>query len=603
MISKTPQPKGSGVFFNWYKTGTGSNIESQGIERMNPSTHMVPVLRSGSQILIEALQNNGVKQIFGYPGGTIMPVYDALVGSGLKHYLCRHEQGAALAADAYGRVTRKAGVCMATSGPGATNLVTGIANAFMDSVPMVVITGQVPTALQGTDAFQEVDIFGITMPVVKHSYIVRNVSDIPRIVNEAFQLAENGRPGPVLIDLPKDISAGMGETIETLPAPLPEASKPDPVAMQQASDMLSRARRPLVIAGGGIAISDSVGAFRAFIERTGLPVTTTLKGLGIMPTDHPGYVGMLGMHGNGAANHVVQNCDLLMVVGARFDDRATGHLSQFAQSARIIHLDIDPAEISKLRKADVAIVGELKPALEGLQPENKANATWLGQCAGWKKEFAWRYDAPAKGIYAPRLLWDLSRAKPEGLTITCDVGQHQMWVAQHCSFNDPLEHLSSGGLGTMGYGLPAAIGAKIAKPEDMVICVSGDGSFMMNVQELATINRYGIDVKILLFDNSALGLVRQWQEIFFEGNYSEVHLDDNPDFAGVARAFGVKARSISEPEEVSQALDWLLHTEGAAMLHVAIDSMENVWPLVPPGKPNHKMMSAKTADQGTGNGK
>ena len=560
---------------------------------MNPSTHLLPVLRSGSQILIEALERNGVKQIFGYPGGTIMPVYDALVGSSLKHYLCRHEQGAALAADAYGRVTRRAGVCMATSGPGATNLVTGIANAFMDSVPMVVITGQVPSALQGTDAFQEVDIFGITMPIVKHSYIVREISDIPRIVNEAFQLAQSGRPGPVLIDLPKDISAGMGETVESTPVPLPQAPKPDPGDLRKASEMLSRARRPLVIAGGGIAISDSVAAFRAFIERTGLPVTSTLKGLGIMPADHPGYVGMLGMHGNGAANHAVQNCDLLMVVGARFDDRATGHLSQFAQSARIIHLDIDPAEISKLRKADVAIVGELKPALAGIQPRQKANATWYGQCTGWKKEFAWRYDAPVKGIYAPRLLRDLCRAKPEGLTITCDVGQHQMWVAQHCSFNDPLEHLSSGGLGTMGYGLPAAIGAKIARPENMVICVSGDGSFMMNVQELATIKRYGIDVKILLLDNSALGLVRQWQEMFFAGNYSEVHLTDNPDFAGVARAFGIQARSIREPEEVSEALDWLLNTEAAAMLHVSIDSMENVWPLVPPGKPNHKMISAR----------
>src|SRR5210317_1293285 len=307
MISKTPQPKGSGVFFNWYKTGTGSNIKSQGIERMNPSTHMVPVLRSGSQILIEALERNGVKQIFGYPGGTIMPVYDALVGSGLKHYLCRHEQGAALAADAFGRVTRKAGVCMATSGPGATNLVTGIANAFMDSVPMVVITGQVPSALQGTDAFQEVDIFGITLPIVKHSYIVRNVSDIPRIVNEAFQLAQSGRPGPVLIDLPKDISAGMGSAVYAEPVALPEASSPDVEAMHAAAEMLSRARRPLVIAGGGIAISDSVEVFREFVARTGVPVTATLKGLGVMASDDTHFVGMLGMHGNGAANHAVQN--------------------------------------------------------------------------------------------------------------------------------------------------------------------------------------------------------------------------------------------------------------------------------------------------------
>ena len=364
--------------------------------------------------------------------------------------------------------------------------------------------------------------------------------------------------------------------------------------MQTAAEMLSKARRPLVIAGGGIAISDSVEVFRRFITRTGLPVTSTLKGLGVMPPDSPGYVGMLGMHGNGAANHAVQNCDLLMVVGARFDDRATGHLAQFAPSARIIHLDIDAAEISKLRKADVAIVSELAPALEGIRPEHTANKGWRAQCAGWTKEFAWRYDAPGKGIYAPKLLRDLSMARPGGLTVTCDVGQHQMWVAQHCQFNNPLQHITSGGLGTMGYGLPAAIGAKVAKPEATVVCVSGDGSIMMNIQELATLKRYGIDVKILLLDNSALGLVRQWQEIFFEGNYSEVHLSDNPDFAAVARAFGIQARSIKEPEEVSDALDWLLNTDTAAMLHVTIDSMENVWPLVPPGKPNHKMMRSNS---------
>ncbi len=562
---------------------------------MNASTHIAPELRSGSQILIRALEGNGVKQIFGYPGGTIMPVYDALVGSSMKHYLCRHEQGAALAADAYGRVTRKAGVCMATSGPGATNLVTGIANAFMDSVPVVVITGQVPTALQGTDAFQEVDIFGITLPIVKHSYIVRNVADIPRIVNEAFALAEGGRPGPVLIDFPKDISAGMGEVADCQPVARPVARFPEAGLLQAASDVLAKARRPLIIAGGGIAISDSVDVFREFAARTGIPVSTTLKGLGVIPTDDPCFVGMLGMHGNGAANHAVQNCDVLMVIGARFDDRATGKLSQFAPSARIIHLDIDPAEISKLRKADVAIVSELAPALEGIQPARKASASWCGQCAGWKKEFAWRYDAPAKGIYAPKLLRDLSRARPEGMTITCDVGQHQMWVAQHCRFTDPLEHISSGGLGTMGYGLPAAIGAKVAKPEATVVCVSGDGSIMMNVQELATVKRYGIDIKILLFDNSALGLVRQWQELFFDGNYSEVDLSDNPDFSVVANAFGIQSMAIEQPEEVSDAIDWLLNSEGAALLHVKIDPMENVWPLVPPGKPNHKMMKSNPA--------
>lgn len=562
---------------------------------MNTSTHRALELRSGSQILIKALERNGVKQIFGYPGGTIMPVYDALVGSGLKHYLCRHEQGAALAADAYGRVTRKAGVCMATSGPGATNLVTGIANAFMDSVPMVVITGQVPTALQGTDAFQEVDIFGITLPIVKHSYTVRDIAAIPRIVNEAFELAQGGRPGPVLIDFPKDMSAGMGGVADAPPVFRPQVRLPDSRSLQAAGEMLSNARRPLIIAGGGIGISDSVDVFREFAVRTGVPVTATLKGLGVMPADDPCYVGMLGMHGNGAANHAVQNCDVLMVVGARFDDRATGQLAQFAPSARIIHLDIDPAEISKLRKADVAIVSELAPALESIRPERKARATWCAQCAGWKKEFAWRYDAPGEGIYAPKLLRDLSRARPEGMIITCDVGQHQMWVAQHCKFNDPLEHISSGGLGTMGYGLPAAIGARIAKPEATVVCVSGDGSIMMNIQELATLKRYAIDVKILLLDNSALGLVRQWQELFFNGNYSEVDLSDNPDFAMVANAFGIQSRSIDQPEEVTDAIEWLLNTQGAALLHVTIDPMENVWPLVPPGKPNHKMMKSNPA--------
>ena len=559
---------------------------------MKASPQVVLEARSGSQILIRALENNGVKQIFGYPGGTIMPVYDALVGSKLKHYLCRHEQGAALAADAYGRVTRKAGVCMATSGPGATNLVTGIANAFMDSVPMVIITGQVPTALLGTDAFQEVDIFGITLPIVKHSYSVRDVADIPRIVNQAFEIAQGGRPGPVLIDLPKDISAGMAEVADIAPLKSTAARLPDSESLQAASEMLSSARRPLIIAGGGLGISGSVDAFRQFAARTGIPVTATLKGLGVMSDDNPVYVGLLGMHGNGAANHAVQNCDVLMVVGARFDDRATGHLAQFAPSARIIHVDIDPAEISKLRKADVGIVSELAVALDGIRLAQETSATWRAQCTAWKKEFAWRYDAPGEGIYAPKLLRDLSRAKPEGMIITCDVGQHQMWVAQHCRFNDPLEHLTSGGLGTMGYGLPAAIGAKIAKPEATVVCVSGDGSIMMNIQELATLNRYGIDIKILLLDNSALGLVRQWQELFFEGNYSEVHLDDNPDFAAVARAFGIQARGIKEPDEVSSALEWMLNTESAAMLHVSIDSMENVWPLVPPGKPNHKMMKS-----------
>lgn len=560
-----------------------------------------PAPKTGSQLMIEALKRNGVQHIFGYPGGAIMPLYDALVDSGLTHFLCRHEQGAAFAADAYGRVTRRPGVCMATSGPGATNLVTGIANAYMDSVPMVAITGQVPSPLQGTDAFQEVDIFGITLPVVKHSFVVRYAAGIGALVDEAFHIAASGRPGPVLIDFPKDVSmelaaaprAGVGERFA--------APEPDPASIRAAAEMLASARRPLVIGGGGIAISDSVAAFRRFIERYRLPVTTTLKAMGVIDTDDEGFLGMLGMHGNEAANHAVQNCDVLMVVGGRFDDRVTGKLTHFAPTARIIHMDIDPAEVAKLRKPDVAIVGELGPALEGLaahaEAQDAASASsvgasdaWVRQCAAWKKEFAWRYDAPGEGIYAPKLLRDLSRHGERPPIIACDVGQHQMWVAQHCRFDDPLQHLTSGGLGAMGYGLPAAIGAKIARPEATVVNVSGDGSFMMNVQELATLKRYGIDVRIVLLDNSMLGMVRQWQALFFDGKYSEVDLADNPDFAKVAEAFGIRARAIERPDQVGDGLDWLLAPEGPALLHVKIDPEENVWPLVPPGSANHQMM-------------
>jgi len=554
-----------------------------------PSTQ----LRSGSQLMIDALLRNGVRHVFGYPGGAIMPLYDALVDSGLEHFLCRHEQAAAFAADAYGRTTRRAGVCIATSGPGATNLVTGIANAYLDSVPMVVITGQVPNPLQGTDAFQEVDIFGITLPIVKHSYIIRDVGEIAATVDEAFHLAESGRPGPVLIDFPKDVSMAMYGQPGAASDYRWQSPAFDTEAVEQANRMLAGARRPLIIAGGGVVISNAVDALRRFAARSSLPVTTTLKGLGVVPTDDPAFLGMLGMHGNEAANHAVQQCDVMVYVGGRFDDRATGKLSHFAPTARVIHIDIDPAEMSKLRRPDIAIVGELAPVLDALCPQPaKASATWRRQCEAWKREFAWRYDAPGEGIYAPALLRDLSRAR-DGIVFACDVGQHQMWVAQHCRFDDPLQHLTSGGLGAMGYGLPAAIGAKIAQPDQTVVCVSGDGSIMMNIQEMATLRRYGVDVKILLLDNSTLGLVRQWQELFFAGNYSEVDLSDNPDFAGVARAFGLAALTIRQPGEVEAAISWLLNHKGPAMLHVKIDPMENVWPLVPPGRANHQMIRTK----------
>ena len=543
---------------------------------------------SGARLLVRALEREGVRHVFGYPGGAIMPVYDALPGSSLQHILVRHEQGAALAADAYGRVTGEPGVCLATSGPGATNLVTGIANAFMDSVPMVAITGQVASPLMGTDAFQEVDIFGITLPIVKHSFVVRRSADIPAVVAEAFALARGGRPGPVLIDLPKDMGVMVAGPAE--PAARVELAPPvDGQALAQANALIAAARRPVLYVGGGVAIARAERSLRGFAERNGLPTVATLKGLGAIPTDHPLFLGMLGMHGSHAANIAVDECDLLICVGARFDDRATGKLDSFAPNARVIHLDRDPAEIGKLRRACVGVAGDIGAALDRLSARPDAVA-WRERCGRNMRSTAPRYDAPGNGVYAPALLRDLSKAAGDRAIFTCDVGQHQMWVAQHCRFSRPQAHLTSAGLGTMGYGVPAGIGALLAYPDATVITVTGDGSIMMNIQELATVRRYRLPLKILLLDNSQLGMVRQWQELFFAENFSEVDLSDNPDFAEVARAFGIEAFTIDHRDEVSGAIERLLRTEGPILCHVRIDSRENVWPLVPPNSSNVQML-------------
>ena len=543
---------------------------------------------SGARLVVEALEREGVTHVFGYPGGAIMPVYDALTGSKLQHILVRHEQAAALAADAYGRVTGRPGVCIATSGPGATNLVTGIANAFLDSVPMVAITGQVASPLMGTDAFQEVDIFGITLPIVKHSFLIRRTADIPRIFAEAFRIASSGRPGPVLIDLPKDIGviAAVPEPFELPEEPQQEL---DSAAIAAANALIAEAKSPVLYFGGGVAIARAERALREFAERSGIPAVGTLKGLGAIPTDHPGFLGMLGMHGSRAANIAIDNCDLLICVGARFDDRATGKLDSFAPNAKVIHIDGDPAEIGKLRAASVAITGDISGILDGLTARPNAE-DWARQCHAQKKLWAPRYDAPGAGIYAPALLKELSEAAGDKAIFTCDVGQHQMWVAQHCRFIRPQAHLTSGGLGTMGYGVPAGVGAVLAEPDATVITVSGDGSFMMNVQELATIRRYRLPLKIVLIDNSQLGMVRQWQELFFEENFSEIDLSDNPDFAEVAHSFGIEAFTIDHRSQVSGAIERLLNTDGPILCHVRIDPRENVWPLVPPNSSNVQML-------------
>ncbi|AIR05261.1 acetolactate synthase catalytic subunit [Cedecea neteri] len=543
---------------------------------------------NGAQWVVHALRAQGVETVFGYPGGAIMPVYDALYDGGVEHLLCRHEQGAAMAAIGYARSTGKTGVCIATSGPGATNLLTGLADALLDSVPVVAITGQVAAPLIGTDAFQEVDVLGLSLACTKHSFLVESLDELPRVLAEAFEIAHSGRPGPVLVDIPKDIQLAIGEPEAWLSAVEDETDLPF-AGLQQAREMLAHAKKPMLYVGGGVGIAQAVPALREFISVTGMPSTVTLKGLGAVPANHPFYTGMLGMHGTKAANLAVQECDLLLAVGARFDDRVTGKLNTFAPHAKVIHMDIDPAELSKLRQAHVGLQGLLNQLLPALQQPLHI-ASWQQHIAALNEEHQWRYDHPGQAIYAPLLLKQLSERKSAEAVVTTDVGQHQMWTAQHMTFTRPENFITSSGLGTMGFGLPAAVGAQVARREDTVICVSGDGSFMMNVQELGTIKRKQLPVKILLLDNQRLGMVRQWQQLFFEERYSETTLTDNPDFLTLASAFGIPGQHITRKDQVEAALDALLNSDGPYMLHVSIDEYENVWPLVPPGASNSQML-------------
>ena len=558
--------------------------------------------RNGARWLTQALEAEGVETLFGYPGGTIMPFYDALVDSKLKHILVRHEQGAALAANGYARASGRVGVCVATSGPGASNLITGIADAMLDSVPMICLTGQVATHLMGTDAFQELDVFGLTLPIVKHSYIVRRVEDLPEVVREAFRIAREGRPGPVLIDLPKDVQVADATHLpDHVPAAVDLPPEPAQAALAEALAAIAAAEKPVIYGGGGIGLAGAVDVFREFVEATRIPTVLTLRGLGALPGGHPNYLGMLGMHGTRAANMAVQESDLLIVVGARFDDRATGKLAEFAPFARIIHLDADAYEISKLRTANIALPGDVAAGLRALVAargtcDSVAQESWRKHCGILGDKHGFRYDAPGTDIYAPALLKRMTELAPDDAIVACDVGQHQMWVAQHCRFTHPRNHLTSGALGTMGFGLPAAMGAQFACPDRTVLLVSGDGSFMMNVQELVTIARCQLPVKIVLLDNSSLGMVRQWQELFFAKRYSEIDLSDNPDFAALAEVFGIRARRIDRRDQVEDALVDLLAQPGPALLHVAIDIKANVWPLVPPNTANGTMLDNNPAD-------
>lgn len=545
---------------------------------------------NGANLVIESLKAQGVTTLFGYPGGAIMPTYDALYDSGLDHLLVRNEQGAAMAAIGYARATGKVGVCIATSGPGATNLITGLGDAALDSIPVVAITGQVASHLIGTDAFQEADVLGLSLACTKHSFIVQNVEEIPEIMARAFQIAQSGRPGPVLVDIPRDVQLAQTSANPIVyPKEVPTAQNKTKLA--QAKELITQAKRPVLYVGGGVAMAAGVPAVRHFLKITNMPSVSTLKGLGTIDPETPLYMGMIGMHGTKAANYAVQECDLLIACGARFDDRVTGKLETFAPHAKVIHIDIDRAEINKLRQVQVALQGDLIEAVDALAQPLDIEA-WRGEVRRLKADLDFQYiDNAGEGdINVKALLNTLSQRKPRNAIITTDVGQHQMWSAQHLQHFSPENFITSAGFGTMGFGLPAAVGAIKARPQDPVILVTGDGSIMMNIQELGSIKRGNLPVKILLLDNQRLGMVRQWQSLFFHGRHSNTILDDNPDFVVLASAFGIAGERIEKASEVSAAIDRLLKAEGAYLLHVCIPEEDNVWPLVPPGACNADML-------------
>lgn len=546
---------------------------------------------TGAELTVKIIKEQGIQHIFGYPGGAILPIYDALYNSGVTHYLCRHEQGAGFAAVGYARASGNTGVVMATSGPGATNLITALADAKQDSVPVVAITGQVARTAMGSDAFQEIDTLGLSLTVTKHSYQVMTPEELPHLLREAFIVAKEGRPGPVLIDIPKDIQQAF---VDFMPH-LSIASEPcsaDPQEIDKAYTLIQQAQKPVAYVGGGVHMAKAEQHLNVFLQEGNIPATTTLKGIGTIDPAYPYFLGMLGMHGTPAANNAIQQSDLLICIGARFDDRVTGKLNEFAPQAKVIHLDIDPAEISKNRKADVALIGDLNtslPAITVKRPVSDWSIKWQQEKMACEPD----YSHPGERIYAPLLLKQLSERLPENTVVSCDVGQHQMWVAQHMTFNHPSNHLSSGGLGTMGFGLPSGIGAHFSRPHDTTVVISGDGSFMMNVQELASIKRFQIPIKIIVLDNSRLGMVRQWQQLFYDQRYSETDLSDNPDFVALAAAFDIPGMCILCKNQVLPALDLMLAQPGAFLLHVKINEMDNVWPLVPPGAANHIMMTGE----------
>jgi len=563
------------------------------------------MLLSGAKIVLECLSREKVDCIFGYPGGVTLPLYDALYDSPIKHVLVRHEQNACFAAEGYARTTGKVGVCLATSGPGATNLVTGLVDAMMDSIPVVALTGQVSTKLIGSDAFQEADTFGITRSCTKHNFLVKTLADLPQALHEAFHIASSGRPGPVLVDIPKDVFQAQAHYSPVSHIHLPGYkvyTEGHAGQIRRAAQMIWEARRPFVYAGGGIVAADASDELAAFVEIVDAPAVCTLMGLGGLSSEHPNFISMPGMHGSYAANMGITETDLLIALGTRFDDRVTGRLAAFAPHAKVIHVDIDPAEIGKNRAPELPIVGDVKrvlkklnAALEETAPEMKsknatARASWWMQVKAWQEEHPLEPEISTDEIKPQHLVSEIDRLSGGEAIVASDVGQHQMWAAQFIRFHHPRLWLNSGGLGSMGFGLPAAIGAQMARPDKLVFALVGDGGFQMSIPELATIANQALPVKIIVMNNGHLGMVRQWQELFYNNRLCQVQLDSFPDPEKLAGAYGFKGRTVEHPRELRSALEIAVREPGPYLLNVRVTPFENVYPMVPAGAAINEMV-------------
>lgn len=549
---------------------------------------------TGAEIVMKLLERQGIKRVAGIPGGANLPLYNALYKSPIRHILARHEQAAGFMAQGEARRTGRAAVCFATSGPGAMNLLTAIADAKLDSIPIVAITGQVSTGLIGTDAFQEVDTFGLSFPITKHSYLVKKAKDLLEVIPEAFRIAESGRPGPVLIDIPKDVQNEVC-SFKSFPKP---GTKEAPVAyndktsLEAAREFFRTARSPVLIAGGGILHSEACTQLRELAEKNHIPVAVTLMGLGAFPADHPLYIGMLGMHAAQYTNFLMDEADLIIAAGIRFDDRATGKVERFCPHARVIHIDVDAAEIHKIRMAHIPMTGDAREVLKALLPlvEEQERTEWMSRVLDLKSKYPLQVQAE-EPLHPIRLIRRVHDAMPQNTSVATDVGQHQMWVAQTWPFTGPRTFLTSGGAGTMGFGLPAAMGAALAEPEKRVILFAGDGSILMNIQELDTLAEENLKVTIFVMNNNALGLVRQQQELFYGGNYIASRFKNKPDFVKIAESFGIKAYHLNEAAQMEEVLEKALHCDGPCLVDVKIDPSLNVLPMVPPGASNIEMIS------------